>query len=313
MLHSSTALLPTARFTNLSPVEDASPAKDSFPDEDLPDIWLGENELSTPFRTPAPRPATRSRATSALSSVTPMPRVLGSASARPLWPSPAGGPTPMRLQTVDQLADDGLMGAVVILGDDRTPEYAEQKRKARESAFKGVSPATPGGPLSFYNSGAPRKRAKVSSSFKTPFLPVQPEPHEPPPAQAESSFPAAAPRRAQADPLFLPGPSQFDPDPTPPARVAPGPLSRAPEPGGAERDVALQKLREALRLSFATGELAEQVLGHWDRREVGDKRCVPPSPSLPHCTDLKAVAVEESRPRAGTRYRQNGPSRRVVQ
>lgn len=224
-----------------------------------------------------------------------MPRVLGSASARPLWPSPAAGPTPTRLQTVDQLADDGLMGAVVILGDDRTPEYAEQKRKARESAFKGVSPATPGGPLSFYNSGAPRKRAKVSSSFKTPFLPVQPEPPEPP-AQPDSSLPsipAAGGRRAQAEPLFLPGPSQFEPEPTPPARVAPGPLSRAPEPGGAERDVALQKLREALRLSFGSGELAEQVLGHWDRREVGDRRCVPPTCSADtRLLLLKKVARE---------------------
>lgn len=268
MLHGSTALMPTGRFSNLSPVEDASPAKDSFPDEDIPDIWLGENALATPLRTPAPRPTTRARAT--LSSVTPMPRVLGSTtSARPLFTSPIGGQTPTRLQTVDQLADDGLMGAVVILGDDRTPEYAEQKRKARESAFKGVSPATPGGPLSFYNSGAPRKRAKVSSSFKTPFLPVQPEP---PIAQAEPSFPTAG----QPEPLFLPGPSQFDaPEPTPPpARVAPGPLARAPEPGGAERDVALQKLREALRLSFASGELAEQVLGHWDRHEVGERRYV---------------------------------------
>ena len=60
--------------------------------------------------------------------------------------------TPGRVQTIDQIADNGLMGAVAVL-EPRSPGHAERKRKAREDAFKDVEPAASGGPVSFYNSG----------------------------------------------------------------------------------------------------------------------------------------------------------------
>lgn len=277
VLHASSALASTSRFANLSPVPDLSPADEVVqPENGIPDVWLAENELATQFKTPAARPGTRARAES--SNVTPLPRVGGS-TARPLFTTPQGVATPSRAQTLDQLADDGFMGAVVILGDERTPEYADQKRKARENAFKGVTPAKPGGPLSFYNSDAPKKRAKIASDFKTPFLPAPSAPSFQP-AQAGPAFqsPHSEPSFSEAqraEPLFLPGPSQFDdPVPTaPPARLVPEPLAIRPAgPEGTDREVALTKLREALRLSFENGALAHEVLEHWDRHEVGDRR-----------------------------------------
>lgn len=68
----------------------------------------------------------------------------------PLAPVTANIVTPMRAQTIDQVADEGLMSAVVVVGE-RSPDHAEKKRKAREAAFKGVSAASPSGPYSFYN------------------------------------------------------------------------------------------------------------------------------------------------------------------
>lgn len=276
VLHASSALLPHNHFANLSPILDLSPAHDSFPDDDITDLWLAENASVTPFRTPAPQPSTPSRA--ALFT-TPLPRVSSAASARPLFTTPRGRATPSRLQTLDQLADDGLMGAVVFLGDERTPEYADQKRKARESAFKGVTPATAGGPLSFYNGGAPKKRAKVASQFKTPFLPASSAPsfqsvQAAPSLQLGQAGPSTL-RGQPGEPLFLPGPSQFDePESSaPPARLPPDALAVRPAPlVGRDREAALAKLREALLISFESGDLAHEVLQHWDRREAGDKR-----------------------------------------
>lgn len=81
--------------------------------------------------------------------------------------------SPGQPRTIDDLADDGLLGGVVF-GEARSPDHAEKKRKAREAAFKGVSAATPGGPFSFYNSTAPRKRStKVNSGFKVPSFSAQ--------------------------------------------------------------------------------------------------------------------------------------------
>jgi hypothetical protein len=186
---------------------------------------------------------------------------------------------------MDQVADEGLTGAVVVIGDERTPEYAEQKRKAREQAFKGVLPAKEGGPLSFYNSGAPRKRTRIASEFKTPFLtpsapassippgaPAFPQAREPLFLAGPSQFTQAGPAPRAQEALFLPGPSQFsqyaEPDTAPPARVPQ--TSGVPDAEG--RQAAIQRLREALRLSFESGSLAEEVLEHWGRSEVGHKR-----------------------------------------
>ncbi|WOO84796.1 ATP-dependent DNA helicase Q5 [Vanrija pseudolonga] len=79
-------------------------------------------------------------------------------------------PTPSRVQTIDQVAENGLSGAIAVYGEQRSPGHAERKRKERERTFKGVKPATPGGPSSFYNVSAPPKRAKVASDFKVPSM-----------------------------------------------------------------------------------------------------------------------------------------------
>lgn len=95
--------------------------------------------------------------------------------------------SPLRPQTLSQLADEGLVGAVAVFGDPRSPDHADKKRKAREAAFKGVAAATPGGPFSFYNGkstgriqlkpgSAPRKRERVAMTFKVPSLRPTPQP-----------------------------------------------------------------------------------------------------------------------------------------
>jgi hypothetical protein len=48
-----------------------------------------------------------------------------------------------RPQTIDQVADDGLLGAVLI-GEARSEEYIEERRVARERVFAGVEPAVAG-------------------------------------------------------------------------------------------------------------------------------------------------------------------------
>lgn len=76
--------------------------------------------------------------------------------------------TPMRAMTIDDAADSGFNA--VAFGEERSPDHAEHKRRARDVAFKGVEPASGGGPFAFYNSSAPRKRTKVNSGFKVPSL-----------------------------------------------------------------------------------------------------------------------------------------------
>ncbi|BEI85118.1 hypothetical protein CcaverHIS002_0505190 [Cutaneotrichosporon cavernicola] len=269
MFHASSSLAPTSRAMNLSPIQDISSAEDPDFDDDFTKQWLAENDRPTPLRTPASRSSFQARnplATPVPSRfATVSPGVGASAFPRALFTTPQTQVLRAhRLQTMDQVVDEGVTGAVVVLGDEPTPEYAQQKRKARDDAFKGVTPAREGGPLSFYNGGVPRKRTKAASDFKTPFLdPSAPMPPLPPPA-----------RRAQ-EALFLPGPSQFsqldESDNTaPPAPVREA--SRGTVPDGAGRQAAIQKLREALRLSFESGALAEEVLKHWGRTEVGDRR-----------------------------------------
>ncbi|CAK9781427.1 ATP-dependent DNA helicase [Cutaneotrichosporon oleaginosum] len=289
-LHASSALLPASRVTNLSPVQDLASTHDPDLDDDFTEQWLAGNELPTPLRTPAPMLSSRSvHATPRLQVgsrfTTPLPRVGVSAAPRPLYATPqAQIRTPSRLQTMDEVADEGLRSAVVILGDERTPEYAERKRMAREQAFKAVTPAREGGPLSFYNSGAPRKRVKIGSQFKTPFIDTSPiAPQAIPAFNAQVSHLRGDPSQATPaqpvprarQPLFLPGPSQFsqfvETDTAPPARLPePSSVSTVPDPSG--RQAAIQKLGEALRLSLESGALAEEVLQHWGRSEVGDKR-----------------------------------------
>ncbi|BEJ15900.1 hypothetical protein CspHIS471_0505050 [Cutaneotrichosporon sp. HIS471] len=269
MLHASSSLAPTSRVMKLSPIQDISSAEDPGFDDDFTKQWLAENGRPTPLRTPASRSSFQARNPLATPVpnrfATASPRVGASAFPRALFTTPqAQVLRAHRLQTMDQVVDEGVTGAVVVLGDEPTPEYAQQKRKARDHAFKGVTPARDGGPLSFYNGGVPRKRTKAASDFKTPFLdPSAPIPPHPPPA-----------RRAQ-EALFLPGPSQFSQLDEPDNTAPPTPVreaSRGTVPDGAGRQAAIQKLREALRLSFETGALAEEVLEHWGRTEVGDRR-----------------------------------------
>ncbi|GMK55558.1 hypothetical protein CspeluHIS016_0206140 [Cutaneotrichosporon spelunceum] len=269
MLHASSALLPMSGISNASPLKDVLPAGDPNFDDGFTEQWLTENEPPTPLRTPASRISFRGQnplATPVRNTfATPLPREGASGFPKALFTTPqANILRPNRLQTIDQVADEGMTGAVVILGDERTPEYAQKKRKAREDTFKGVTPAREGGPLSFYNSGVPRKRTKIASQFKTPFLDTP---------TTTASIPSRVPRAQEA--LFLPGPSQFSQfaeAPTAPPAAVPETTSRSTVPDAAGRQAAIQKLREALRLSFETGSLAEGVLEHWGRTEVGDRR-----------------------------------------
>lgn len=74
--------------------------------------------------------------------------------------------TPSRAQTIDQIAENGLSGAIAVYGAERSPGHAEKKRKERERTFKGVKPATPGGPTSFYNGECDVERIKLMFQFQ---------------------------------------------------------------------------------------------------------------------------------------------------
>jgi len=158
-------------------------------------------------------------------------------------------PAPRRAQTIDQLADDGLFGAVVF-GSPRSPDHAEHKRAAREKAFKDVTPVTPASaPFSFYNSAAPKRRARVSTGFKVPSS-VAPGSTTPESTTPGTTTPVSKTVKA--------------------AKTATPRAQLTPSKGPAESSIAIRKLGAALTASFGMSD--HRVLEHWGRKETGDKR-----------------------------------------
>ncbi|TXT13064.1 hypothetical protein VHUM_01465 [Vanrija humicola] len=130
--HGPTAAPPTVRTPAISSSVITPSGQDA-----MEQLWMMDQPQSSfvaAADTPCPRPRRFG---------------LGSVSANANAPNQAL--TPSRAQTIDQIADNGLSGAVAVYGAERSPGHAEKKRKERERLFKGVKPATPGGPLSFYN------------------------------------------------------------------------------------------------------------------------------------------------------------------
>lgn len=167
-----------------------------------------------------------------------------------LSPQPRGEPS--RLQTIDQLADEGVSGAVVI-GEPRSPGHAKRKQKERERTFKDVRPATEkDGPYSFYNSGPPRKRGRTENlKFTTPA-------------------PARYHYESQGSPLLdlTSGRGQQLRDMTP---LRSPTASHALEPV-TDRKSGLARIQAALKVTFESGDRAEEILAAWGKKEKGDQR-----------------------------------------
>lgn len=153
-----------------------------------------------------------------------------------------------RLQTIDQLADEGVSGAVII-GEPRSPGHAKRKQREREKTFKDVAPLSGSdGPYSFYNSAAPRKKSRVEKlQFRTPG----PAPIE----RDRQSSPLVAVTTGMRESLYS----------TPPA------ASPAPEPV-TDRKSGMARLLTAATASFEKGDLAEEIFVAWKRKETGEQR-----------------------------------------
>lgn len=163
-------------------------------------------------------------------------------------PQPRAGPS-RQLQTIDQLADEGVSGAVII-GDPRSPGHAKRKARERDRTFKDVAPLSGSdGPYSFYNSAAPRKRGRAENlTFKTPGLARY--------ERALQNSPLTGVTTGARAMLYS----------TPPPAASP-----APEPV-TDRKSGMARLLAAATATFERGDLANEIFAAWKRKETGEQR-----------------------------------------
>lgn len=159
--------------------------------------------------------------------------------------------TSRQLLTIDQLADEGVAGAVV-LGEPRSPGHAKRKMREREKAFKHVAPVSGSdSPYSFYNSDAPRKKGRVDNlRFSAP-----------------GPAPMLSERLVQNSPLGDVTTGTRDMLYNTPRTTA----SPAPEPI-TDRKSGMARLLAAATASFEKGDLAEEIFVAWKRKETGEQR-----------------------------------------
>lgn len=155
-----------------------------------------------------------------------------------------------RLRTIDQLAEEGISGAIIV-GEPRSPGHSKRKEREREKAFKDIAPLSANeGPYSFYNSAAPKKKHRIE---KLTFHPPGPAISEPVPPSSHVTG-ATAGRRAM----------MLCNTPPPAGSLAPESIT--------DRKSGMARLLAAIKASFEEGQLAEEVLVAWKRKEEGEQR-----------------------------------------
>lgn len=155
-----------------------------------------------------------------------------------------------RLRTIDELAEEGFSGAIIV-GQPRSPGHSKRKEREREKAFKDIAPLSNNeGPYSFYNSAAPKKKHRIEKrTFKAPGPAIS----EPVPPSSHATGTTAGH-----------GAMMLCNTPPPAGSLAPESIT--------DRKSGMARLLAAIKASFEEGQLAEEVLVAWKRKEEGEQR-----------------------------------------